>query len=205
MKFLKQTIKNYFLKKRLTQHRANLARLCILGKAFNEAPWQKPGGGILNFSVGNLTEDSSRITVGDYCNLNAAIHCGKLGQVHIGHHVFMNAKTVIRCDHEIRVGNYCMFGPNVNLWDTPNHPLSVSDRERQAKEICRKTVDSYEADGAPIIIEDNVWLCMDVTVLAGVRIGYGSVVAAGSVVTKDISPRSFAAGVPARVLGAVPE
>lgn len=204
MNFLKQAITNYLLNKRIARHRKNLSRQCTLGKEFNAAPWQKSGG-ILHFSVSNSSGDPSRVIVGDYSNLNVSIYCESRGRVHIGDHVFMNTKTTIRCDHEIRVGNYCMFGPNVKLWDTRNHPMSITARERQAKEICHKTVDSYEAGGAPIIIEDNVWLCMDVTVLAGVRIGYGSVVATGSVVTRDIPPKSFAAGVPAKVLGAVPE
>lgn len=205
MNYFKKIIKSYLLSRRIVSHQENLERNCVLGKSFNAAPWQKKDGGILNFSVGNLSGDPQRVTIGDYCNLNAAIHCDVRGQVHIGNHVFMNVKTIIRCDHEIQVGNYCMFGPNVKLWDTKNHPMSISARERQAKEICQKTVDSYEAGGSPIIIEDNVWLCMDVTVLSGVRIGYGSVIASGSVVTKDIPPKSFAAGVPARIVGVVPE
>ena len=66
-------------------------------------------------------------------------------------------------------------------------------------------VDSYEAGGAPIIIEDNVWLCMDVVVLAGVRIGEGSVIGAGSIVTKDIPPMTFAVGAPAVKVADIPE
>jgi acetyltransferase-like isoleucine patch superfamily enzyme len=52
---------------------------------------------------------------------------------------------------------------------------------------------------APIIIEDNVWLASAVIVLAGVRIGENSIVAAGSVVTKDIPSNSLATGIPAIV------
>lgn len=204
MNYFKQAIKNYLLSKRIERHQANLACKCLLGKEFNAASWQKKSG-ILNFSVTNHSGDPERVSIGDYCNLDASINCERHGRVHIGNHVFMNTKTIIRCDHEISVGNYCMFGPNVKLWDTKNHPMSISKRERQARGIYQKPVDSYESGGAPIIIEDNVWLCMDVTVLSGVRIGYGSVVAAGSVVTKEIPPKSFAAGIPAKVIGDVPD
>ena len=199
IKFLKKIRQRYALR----NHRINLEKNCIMGKDFNAAPWQKPTG-LQNFSVGNLTGDPNNVIVGDYCNLNATIHCNSRGKVGIGNHVFMNAKTTIRCDHEIRVGNYCMFGPNVRLWDTNNHPMSASARERQAKEICNKTVDSYDAGGGPIIIEHNVWLCMDVIILPNVRIGSGSVIGAGSVVTMDIPPMSFAAGVPAKIIKTVP-
>lgn len=197
-------LKGLLLVRQIAGHHRRLGRECVVGRELNAAPWQKRDG-ILRFVVTNLSGDPGRVTVGDCCNLAVSIHCEARGQVHIGSHVFMSATTKIRCDHEIRVGNYCMFGPNVRLWDTNNHPLSVSHRERQAKQICRGKVDSYEAGGGPILIEDNVWLCMEVIVLAGVTIGYGSVVAAGSVVTKDVPAMSLAAGVPARVIGSVPE
>jgi len=52
----------------------------------------------------------------------------------------------------------------------------------------------------PIIIGDHVWIGMNVTVLKGVTIGDGAVVAAGSMVTKDVPPHSLVAGVPAKVV-----
>lgn len=53
----------------------------------------------------------------------------------------------------------------------------------------------------PIIIEDYVWLCTRVTILPGVTVGYGAVVAAGAVVTKSVEQYSIVAGVPARKIG----
>jgi galactoside O-acetyltransferase len=55
-------------------------------------------------------------------------------------------------------------------------------------------------DAGTIVIEDNVWLAANVTVVGGVRIGRGSVIAAGAVVTSDIEPYSIAGGVPARLI-----
>ena len=54
--------------------------------------------------------------------------------------------------------------------------------------------------GAPVVIEDNVWIGANVTVMPGVTIGKHSVVAAGSVVTTDIPPDTMAAGVPAKII-----
>jgi acetyltransferase-like isoleucine patch superfamily enzyme len=51
----------------------------------------------------------------------------------------------------------------------------------------------------PIVIEDDVWIAARVNIIAGVTIGHGSVIAAGSVVTRDIPPMVIAAGVPAAV------
>src|SRR5690606_1472373 len=63
-------------------------------------------------------------------------------------------------------------------------------------------VKDHFSDGPayPVYIEDNVWIATRATILKGVRIGEGSVVAAGAVVTKDIPPYSIAAGIPAKVI-----
>jgi maltose O-acetyltransferase len=61
-------------------------------------------------------------------------------------------------------------------------------------------IDSYEAGGGDIIIGDDVWIGMDCTILGGVSIGNGSVVAAGSVVTKSIPDNVLVGGVPAKVI-----
>jgi galactoside O-acetyltransferase len=50
----------------------------------------------------------------------------------------------------------------------------------------------------PVIIEDDVWIGTRAVILPGVRIGYGSVIAAGSVVTKDVPPMTVVAGIPAK-------
>ena len=54
--------------------------------------------------------------------------------------------------------------------------------------------------GREIIVEDDVWLSSNVTVVGGVRIGKGAVVAAGAVVTKDVAPYTVVGGVPARFI-----
>jgi acetyltransferase-like isoleucine patch superfamily enzyme len=61
-------------------------------------------------------------------------------------------------------------------------------------------VNSNSPKCAPVYLEDRVWLATRVIVLRGVRVGEGSVIGAGSVVTQSIPPYSFAAGVPARVI-----
>jgi acetyltransferase-like isoleucine patch superfamily enzyme len=61
--------------------------------------------------------------------------------------------------------------------------------------------DVHADQGADVTIEDHVWIASRVTVLPGVRIGRGAVVASNSVVTKDVPPMSIVAGIPARVIG----
>lgn len=85
----------------------------------------------------------------------------------------------------INIGNNVMFGPRVNLY-TAGHPIDPLIRNEQLE---------Y---GAPINIKDNVWIGGNVTVLPGITIGKNAVVAAGSVVTKDVPEDSIVGGNPAK-------
>ncbi|MDO5727430.1 MAG: sugar O-acetyltransferase [Bowdeniella nasicola] len=109
----------------------------------------------------------------------------------IGAHSFINFNLTALDVCEIRIGEHCQLGPNVQLL-TPIHPLAPTPRLKQ-----------LEA-GAPIVVEDNVWLGGGVIVCPGVRIGEDTVVGAGSVVTKDLPAGVLAVGNPARVIKDLP-
>ena len=85
----------------------------------------------------------------------------------------------------IIVGNDVFIGPKVNLI-TINHDVNPDNRSA-----------TY---GRPIVIEDKVWIGINSTILPGVRIGYGAIVGAGSVVTKDVPAMTVVAGNPARII-----
>jgi len=82
-----------------------------------------------------------------------------------------------------------MIGPNVSIITT-GHPLEPS--QRRAATI-----------GKPIVIEKSVWIAAGATIIGGVTVGENSVVAAGSVVTKDVPPNIFVGGNPARVIRSI--
>jgi len=93
----------------------------------------------------------------------------------------------------ITIGNKVMFGPHVTIRGG-DHNTSV---------VGRFMYDVHEKrpeDDQPVVIENDVWVGANVTILKGVRIGRGSVIGAGSVVTHDVPPYSIVAGVPARVI-----
>lgn len=93
----------------------------------------------------------------------------------------------------VALGSRVSIGANCVITDTDFHPLHYLDRQ----------IDTKNGASRPVVIEDDVFIGMNVLVLKGVKIGRGSVIGAGSVVTKDIPPLSKAAGNPAKVVGQV--
>ena len=126
-------------------------------------------------------------SVGARAVLLSPFHAGFGSNVHIGDDFFGNVNLTFVDDIEIRIGNGVMIGPSVTL-TTTGHPVHPDLR-----------VD-FRRFSEPIVIEDKVWIGSNVVVLPGVTIGYGAVVGAGSVVTRDIPPMKVAVGTPCRVL-----
>lgn len=106
------------------------------------------------------------------------------GVLEIGNSVNIR-KCTIQCACYIKIGNYCRIANDVLIQDTDFH----------------RSVSSDDIDySSQIIIEDFVWICPKATILKGVTIGEGSIVAAGAVVTKDVPPNCLVAGVPAKIV-----
>ena len=99
--------------------------------------------------------------------------------------------TCIHAYNSITIGDNCLIAANCQIFDGNAHELSFDHVENRL---------NTRDNGRPIVIEDCVWIGANCLVLPGVRIGYGSVIAAGSVVTKDIPPMVVAGGNPAKVL-----
>jgi acetyltransferase-like isoleucine patch superfamily enzyme len=111
--------------------------------------------------------------------------------IRVGRRVFINQCCTLYDMGGVDIADQVMIGPNVNIITT-GHPLEPSQR--------RAYVESK-----PIVIEKNVWIATGATILGGVIVGENSVVAAGAVVTKDVPPSSFVAGVPAKVIRSLEE
>jgi galactoside O-acetyltransferase len=126
-------------------------------------------------------------SVGERTVLLPPFHAGFGSKVHLGDDFFGNVNLTFIDDVEIRIGNGVMIAPSVTL-TTTGHPVHAARR-----------VD-FARFSEPIVIEDKVWIGSNVVVLPGVRIGYGSVIGAGSVVSRDIPPMVVAVGVPCRIL-----
>ncbi|MFZ2904628.1 MAG: acyltransferase [Cyclobacteriaceae bacterium] len=148
--------------------------------------------------------------------------CETAGSLYVGNNVSLNGLWVTQGGGSIKIGNYCSFrtgtyvgssnfiiigdhvygAENVFIIDNNNHP--ISPKERKEMTMTQPNSPSWKWNerviSSPIIIEDNVWLGRNCMILKGVRIGEGSIVAAGAVVTKEVPPFSIVAGNPARVV-----
>jgi acetyltransferase-like isoleucine patch superfamily enzyme len=114
--------------------------------------------------------------------------------IEVGDDVFIGPGAVFTASRSaIRIGNKVMFGPSVAIIGG-DHNTSVVGRFMH--DVGEKRPDDDQA----VVIEDDVWVGARSTILKGVRIGRGAIVAAGAVVTKDIPPYGVVAGVPARVI-----
>lgn len=101
--------------------------------------------------------------------------------------------------HRLRIGDFVSIAQNVTfLLDVEHYIDHISTYPFKVK--CLHT-EEYEAFGkGNIIVDDDVWIGYGATILSGVHIGQGAVIAAGAVVTRDIPPYAIAAGVPAKVI-----
>ena len=111
--------------------------------------------------------------------------------IRVGRRVFINQNCTMYDLGGIDIADDVMIGPNVNLI-TAGHPIAPSQRRGA---ITAK----------PIVIERNVWIAAGVTIIGGVTVGENSVVAAGSVVTRDVPANTLVGGNPARVIRSIAE
>lgn len=102
---------------------------------------------------------------------------------------YMNYDGVIDCFSSITIGNDVVISERVVIRDSDNHTIETMGEEKDDHNVA-----------SPIVIKDHVWIGMNVILLKGVTIGEGSIVAAGSVVNRDVPPHCLVAGVPAKVV-----
>lgn len=108
--------------------------------------------------------------------------------IHVGCNTFINGGCHFQDQGGVYIGDGCLIGHNVVI-ATLNHELAPARRANLVP--------------APVRLGDNVWVGSNATILPGVTIGDGSVVAAGAVVTKDVPPMTVVGGVPAKAIRSI--
>jgi acetyltransferase-like isoleucine patch superfamily enzyme len=121
------------------------------------------------------------------------------GALTVGDRTFVGASTLVIASR-IEIGSDVLIAWGCTLVDHDSHPVRFSDRKDDVVDWYRGVKDWSRVETAPVVVEDRAWIGLNAVILKGVRIGEGSVVAAASVVTKDVPPYVIVAGNPARVV-----
>ena len=123
---------------------------------------------------------------GDSVWMQPPFYCDYGSNIELGERVFFNFNCVVLDVCLVRIGDFTLFGPAVQIY-TPMHPMNAE--QRRTREF-----------GKPVDIGSDVWVGGGAIILPGVRIGSRSVIGAGSVVSRDVPEAVFAAGNPCRVI-----
>lgn len=157
--------------------------LLVLKVKANQCGWlPRLRGNVRIFNKGKLK-------VGDHLSVSSkpvpvSITVNTEAELKIGNNVFINYGVDIGCTSSVIIGNNVKIGPFTNIIDSNFHQIQPNEKIFQN----------------PITISDNVWIGRQCIILPGVRVGKNSVIASGSVVTKDIPDNVLVAGVPARII-----
>ncbi|MDB3904074.1 CatB-related O-acetyltransferase [Candidatus Pelagibacter sp.] len=115
---------------------------------------------------------------------------------------------ILRWDYssKIKIGNFCSLGPDIDFYIGGNHRVDwISTSQLPASQFNdvfekAKTIKNFSISKGDIEIGHDVWIGGRTTILSGVKIGTGAVIAAGSVVVNDVDPYTIAGGNPNRII-----
>ncbi|MBL9157847.1 MAG: acyltransferase [Verrucomicrobiales bacterium] len=124
------------------------------------------------------------------------------GGIVVGSNCYIGDGTRIWSQASVRIGDDVLISHLVDIHDSDGHPIDVEDRILDGRAILQGK--GYHTPtktlSAPVVIGDRVWIGFKASILKGVTIGEGAIVAAGAIVTKDVPPYTVVAGNPAVVI-----
>ena len=157
--------------------------------------------GHLAFKRYHATQPDALI-LGDNGTFDGVHFClGIEGRVRVGDFCYLT-NVVLLCELEVVIGNYVLIGWNTTITDTDFHPIAPALRVADAI-ACSPLGNvrrSRAVERRPVVIEDNVWIGPNSTILKGVRIGAGAIIEPGSMVTQDVPPGAWVMGNPAQMV-----
>jgi acetyltransferase-like isoleucine patch superfamily enzyme len=160
-------------------------KLCVLGLGSALMPESE---------INNFSGSPEQISVGNNSYIRGRLLTyGHGGKIIIGDWCYVGKRTEIWSMESVRIGDRVLIAHGVNIHDGTAHSSNPLERHQHFRHIIEKghphlATDLPGVHSAPVIIEDDVWISFGVTILRGVRIGKGSVIAAGSIVTQDVPP-----------------
>ena len=148
--------------------------------------------------------EGSRLTIGEGSTLEGMIAFEKDGaEVVIGRNTFIGA-SLIACATRVEIGDDVLVAWGCTIDDHDSHSTIWSKRKNDLQDLRRGRKDWTHVESRPVKIGNKSWIGMHAIVLKGVEIGEGAIVAAGSVVTKNVQAWTIVGGNPAKVIRTIP-
>jgi acetyltransferase-like isoleucine patch superfamily enzyme len=151
-------------------------------------------------------KETEALVIGAHCTMDRVhFDLGEQGRMVIGDYCYFT-NAVLLCELEVRIGSYVVIGWNTTVCDTDFHPLAPAERiaDAVACSPLGKGRPRPPVLKRPVVIDDDVWIGPNATILKGVHVGAGARVEAGSLVTRDVPPGSRVLGNPAQVIEDLP-
>ncbi len=146
----------------------------------------------------------NKVVIGPKTFVRGQLQCIRNeGEIRIGRECYIGNGTHIWSAKSILVGDRVLIAHNCNIFDSTTHPMDARERNDDFINICiHGKWNSYSTLSAEsVVIEDDVWIGCNCTILKGVTIGKGAIIGAGSVVTKNVDSYAIVAGNPIRQIG----
>lgn len=154
----------------------------------------------------NRSGNREKILIGDDSLVMGNMYVTPNGSIETGDHFYLGQNSMIGSETSIKIGRCVIISNDVRIYDNNNHPTSPKARENMSLNgFSNDNWSWHHAASAPVVIGDNVWIGQYSTILKGVTIGKGSIVATRAVVTKDVPPYTIVAGNPAKVVKQIEE
>lgn len=149
----------------------------------------------------NFSNNLNSITIGKQSNIEGLLLVYAYGgKIKIGDFCSLSPNSRIISTENICIGNRVLIAHNVNIIDNNSHPVNAALRHQDFVESFTIGMQPHDLNAAPIIIEDDVWIGHNTTILKGVTIGKGAIVGSNSVVAKNVEPFSINVGNPLRLI-----
>ena len=120
--------------------------------------------------------------------------------ISVGDRTFIGSGTKLVAAAKITIGSDVLISWNCSIVDHDSHSLLFNERKDDVVNWGRNYKDWSNVKTAEVVVEDKVWIGFNAVILKGIRIGEGAVVAAGSVVTKNVEPYTVVGGNPAKLI-----
>lgn len=143
-------------------------------------------GGVLPIILGDNTAVAGNLSV-----------FGKHGRIEVGRECYIGKNTNVWSAKRISIGDRVLISHSCNIFDNDTHPKDSKERNKHYMHILfQRNFNNNNLNEKEIIIEDDVWIGANCTILKGCKIGRNSIIGTGTIVTRDVPPNSIVHGNP---------